>query len=76
MIQAIKIAFKIWLYIVLIALIGVSVNYLVPMAININNDMLAFIAIIFIVPFAIMLACFISYHTVMSVIKDIGKVLK
>lgn len=76
MIQIMKITFRIWLYIVLIALIGVSVNYLVPMAINMNNDVLAFVVIIFIVPFATMLACFISYCTVMSVIKDIGKVLK
>lgn len=76
MMQIIKIVFRIWLCIVLIVLIGVSVNYLVPMAININNDMLAFIAIIFIVPFAAMLAVFISYRTAMSVMKDIGKMLK
>ena len=76
MIQIMKITFRIWLCLVLLIIIGTSVNYLIPMAININNDKLACIIISIIVPLATVFVCGVAYYTTIWIIRDIGKALK
>lgn len=76
MIQAIKISFKIWLCLVLIVIVGVSTNYLIPMAINISNNTLSCLIISITIPFATIFVCGVSYYTAVSVMRDIGKALQ
>lgn len=76
MIQIMKITFRIWLCLVLLIIIGTSVNYLIPMAIDIDNDKLSCIIISIIVPLATAFVCGVAYYTTISIIRDIDKALK
>ena len=76
MIQAIKILFKIWLCLVLTVIVGISTNYLIPMAINISNDTLSCLIISIIIPLATIFVCGISYYTAVSVMRDVEKALQ